>query len=141
MTTTPPRATTLLPPQDEHVIRAIVADTEDAFNDNDVEKSLRHFAEDAVVVNASGVVLDGRDAIRRATVDALTGYLATATAFYEPFAIAAITPEVALVNKRAWSSRSDFEASKPAEMVALYVFARKDGRWWIVRRENTLTHG
>ena len=44
-------------------IRAIVADVEAGFNDNDADLLLRHVAEDALIVNAVGHVLRGGDAI------------------------------------------------------------------------------
>lgn len=139
MTNSKPAVTTVLASQDVSAIRAIIDDVEGGFNDNDVERSLRHFAEDAVVVNAVGHVLEGVAAISEAVADGLANKLAAATAHYEPFAIAAVGPSVAVANKRAWSSRSDAEAGAPVEMVALYVFVRSGDRWWIARRENTLT--
>ncbi|WP_338892243.1 SgcJ/EcaC family oxidoreductase [Rhodococcus sovatensis] len=139
MTEPIPRVTVQLSPRDDAEIRAIISDVERGFNDNDVELSVAHFAEDAIVVTAVGVVLEGVAAIREATTLSLAGALAHATAYYEPFALAYVGSDVAVAQKRAWSSKKLAESGESAaEMTALYVLVRHGGRWWITRRENTL---
>jgi uncharacterized protein (TIGR02246 family) len=138
MTESTPRVTVPLSSRDDVEIRAIISDVERGFNDNDVELSVAHFAEDAVVVTAIGVVLEGAAAIRGATMLSLGGALADATAYYEPFALAYVGSDVAVAQKRAWSSKKSAESGEAAEMTALYVLVRHGDRWWIARRENTL---
>lgn len=138
MTEPIPRVTVQLSSRDDIEIRAIISDVERGFNDNDVELSVAHFAEDAIVVTAIGVVLEGAAAIREATTLSLAGALAHATAYYEPFALAYLGSDVAVAQKRAWSSKELAESGESPEMTALYVLVRHSGRWWIVRRENTL---
>ena len=133
-----PQLTTSIDPADEQVLRRIVQDVEDGFNHNDASLLTEHMAEDAVVGNAVGVFLEGRAAIDESNRRGLAGPLADATAHYEVSGVALLAPDVAVAQKRAWSTPADATAGKPPEMVAQYVFARRDGRWWIARRQNTL---
>src|SRR5690625_77484 len=45
--------------KDDSAIRRIVADIEDAFNDNDPDALVRHIATDAIIVNPLGTVMRG----------------------------------------------------------------------------------
>ena len=123
---------------DEAAIRRIVQDVEDGFNRNEPELLSVHMAQDAVVGNVLGIWLDGWAAIDEANHKGLAGPLRDATAHYEVFGAVALAPDVAVAQKRAWSTRAAAEAGEAPEMVALYVFVRRDGRWWIARRQNTL---
>jgi uncharacterized protein (TIGR02246 family) len=124
---------------DEAALRDIVSTIELGFNTNDAELLLRDIAEDAHVVNAVGTVLRGRDAILEATRAGLAGaYLRDATARYRISDIELLAPDVAVLHKDAWSTEAAANAGEPPEMNALYVMARRDGRWWVLRRQNTL---
>lgn len=124
---------------DEAALRDIVSTIELGFNTNDAELLLRDIAEDAHVVNAVGTVLRGRDAILEATRAGLAGaYLRDATAYYRISDIELLAPDVAVLHKDAWSTEAAANAGEPPEMNALYVVARRDGRWWVLRRQNTL---
>jgi uncharacterized protein (TIGR02246 family) len=138
MTNEPPYSTTTLGSDDEEAIRGIVRDVEDGFNRNEPELLGVHLAQDAVVGNALGVWSEGRAAIDEANRVGLAGFLRDATAHYEVSGVAALAPDVAVAQKRAWSTRTAADAGEEPEMVALYVFVRRDGRWWIARRQNTL---
>lgn len=39
--------------------------------------------------------------------------------------------------KSAWRSPQEVDDGAPPQMIALYVFVRRHGRWWISRRQNT----
>ncbi|GAA0274961.1 SgcJ/EcaC family oxidoreductase [Cryptosporangium japonicum] len=138
MTNEPPHTTTALDADDEAAIRRIVQDVEDGFNRNEPALLGVHMARDAVVGNARGAWLEGRDAIDEANRVGLAGFLRDETAHYEVSGAAALAPDVAVAQKRAWSTRAAADAGEPPEMIALYVFVRRDGRWWITRRQNTL---
>lgn len=127
--------------KDEEEIGQIVADVERGFNTNDPEPMMRRVADDAVVVNAVGAVQRGREEIDRVTRAALAdGPLRAASAHYRLTGITALAPDIAVAHKDAWATPEAAESGAAPEMKALYVLARRDGRWWIVRRQNTLVH-
>jgi len=118
-------------PKDEEAILLV--------NTNDAELLLRHVARDAVIVNAIGAVLRGRDAVESATREGLSrGPLQAATAHYRLSDIALVAPDVIVAHKSAWSTVEDARRGAPPEMNAHYTFVRREGRWWILRRQNTL---
>ncbi len=132
MTTTPD-------PHDLEQIQAIVRDVQDGFNTNDASLMNAHLADDAIVVNARGAVLAGRAAIQKVSEDALAaGYLNESTAYYDLSDVAALSPDVIAARKNAWSTKQDADDGNPPEMNALYIFVKRDGRWLIWRRQNTI---
>lgn len=124
---------------DVSAIQQIVADMEQGFNHNSPDLLTRHLATDALTVNAVGAVLRGRFEIDATVQAALaSGPLREATAHYRLTDITLLAPDVAVAHKSAWSTPSEADAGEPPEMNALYVLVRRDGRWWVVRRQNTL---
>ena len=131
--------TTQLSSADEAALRDVISTIELGFNSNDADLMLRDVAEDAQVVNATGTVLRGREAILEAARTGLAGaYLRDATAHYRVSDIELLAPDVAVLHKEAWATEAVADAGEPAEMNALYVMVRRDGRWWVLRRQNTL---
>ncbi|GAB2474949.1 SgcJ/EcaC family oxidoreductase [Xylanimonas ulmi] len=125
--------------EDAEAVHRVIADAERGFNENDADLLLRHVAPDAVIVNAVGIVLRGRDAVESATREGLArGPLQTATAHYRLSDIALVAPDVIVAHKSAWSSAEDARRGASPEMNAHYTFVRREGRWWILRRQNTL---
>ncbi|CUU59922.1 conserved hypothetical protein [Parafrankia irregularis] len=126
--------------QDEAAVRSIMADIEHGFNANDPELMMRHIASDALVANALGTVMRGHDEIDSATRAGLArgGALHAATAHYRLTDITLLSPDIAVAHKNAWATSSAADAGEPPEMNALYVLERRGGRWWIIRRQNTL---
>jgi uncharacterized protein (TIGR02246 family) len=124
---------------DAEAIRQVVMDIEAGFNTNDVELSVRHFTADASAVSALGVRHTGRDALVEAHRAGYGGPLADEHSHYEVDDVVFLGTDVALAHKRAWpaSPSGELLAADPA-MVALYVMVRRDGRWWIAARANTL---
>ncbi len=50
-----------------------------------------------------------------------------------------LRPDVAIAHKRAWATTADGEPMEVAHsMIALYVFVKEDGRWWVAARQNTM---
>ncbi len=126
----------------EAAIRAIVADVERGFNENDAALMNRHQAPDATVVDALGRQHDGRAAIDAASEAGLAGPLADQRARYLVTDITFVRPEVALAHKRAWAVDADGrDLDAGHAMVALYVLTEEDGRWWVRARQNTLVPG
>lgn len=124
---------------DEAAIRAIVADTETAFNTGDADLLVEHTARNVAAVGVTGVELTGRDAMLAGSRVTLAGPLRGQRARYEITGITFVRPDVALARKHAHAVG---EAGEPIDvghaMTALYVLTREAGRWWIVARQNTL---
>lgn len=124
---------------DEAAIRAIVAGVEAGFNAKDVDRSVTHFAADALVVNAVGAVVRGHDDIEAAHVAGYAGFLADQYAAYEVTDITFVRPDVAIALKQA---RATTATGEPLDldhaMRAIYVLVKQDHRWWIASRGNTL---
>ena len=123
---------------DEVAIHGIVTDIEQAFNDNDPESLVRHIAPDALIVNPLGSVMHGPEEVRASTRPLLEGPLRNATAHYRLSDLAQLASGVVVAHKSAWSSRQAADSGEPPEMNALYVFVKRGGEWWIVRRQNTV---
>ena len=125
--------------EDAAALREIVANVEKGFNQNDVELLVRDMAPDARIVSAIGAELVGREQIEAGTRESLThAYLRDSTAHYRVHGTSMLAPDVAVAHKQAWSTEEAAERGDAPEMTALYVFARRGGRWWIIRRQNTL---
>lgn len=125
--------------EDAAALRDIVANVERGFNQNDADALLRDVAPDARIVNAIGMELVGREQIEASTRQGFTqAYLRDSTAHYRLHGIAMLAPDIAVAHKRAWSTEDAAERGEAPEMTALYVFARREDRWWIIRRQNTL---
>ena len=125
--------------EDAAALRGIVANVERGFNENDAELLLQDVAPDARIVSAIGTELVGREQIEESTRLGLTqAYLRDSSAHYRLHGITMLAPDVAVAHKRAWSTEDAAERGDAPEMTALYVLARREGRWWIIRRQNTL---
>jgi uncharacterized protein (TIGR02246 family) len=108
-------------------------------NTEDVELSVRHFADDATVTSATGVRLTGRDALVEAHCTGFAGFLKDQYARYTIAGITFLRPDVALVHKEARAATPDGEPTDlDHTMVALYVMAKDGDRWQIAARANTL---
>ena len=141
-TTAAPRLTDPhLPEADLAAVTQLVQDVEDGVNRNDPDLLTAHVAEDAVLVNALGVVLRGRAEVHEANRAGLAGPLREATAHHGVSDVAAVAPGVVVAHTSAWSTPQAAAAGATPEMNALYVLVQRDGRWWIVRRQNTLVAG
>ncbi|WP_347597175.1 SgcJ/EcaC family oxidoreductase [Acrocarpospora sp. B8E8] len=126
-------------PEDIAALHAIVRDVQEGFNANDAELMTAHFASDALVVNALGKVHRGRDEIVESSRAGLAaGFLREATAYYRLGDIVPLTDDVVTATKDAWPTEEAARAGGHPEMRALYVFVRREGRWLIARRSNTL---
>ncbi|WP_029434131.1 SgcJ/EcaC family oxidoreductase [Blastococcus sp. URHD0036] len=133
MQTTP----TLPAPADEAEIRALVQDLARAVGDHDVARTVGHLTEDVVLVPTSGQVVRGLDAATRAHQEAFAGPLANARPHFRLDHLTALGPDAATAVALGWWSSDQAEGGEPPTMVALHVFARRDGRWQVVRRQMT----
>ena len=124
---------------DEAAIRAIIADTEKAFNTGDAELLVEHMARNAVGVGVTGVELAGRAAMLEGARGAFAGPLKGQRARYDVVGITFLRPDVALARKHARAVDGAGELIDVGHaMTALYVLTKESGRWWVVARQNTL---
>jgi uncharacterized protein (TIGR02246 family) len=150
-TATGPRSVTVAPHVDDTSvshdddrleIEALVAEVERGFNTNDPERSVRPFAANASAVGVTGQRVAGRDALLEAHRLGYAGPLRDQYAHYELGDVVFLRPEVAVAHKRAWATDAAGERLHVDHaMVALYVFVKEDGRWWVAARQNTLVPG
>ena len=120
-------------------IRQVIADAERAFNGNDADLLVEHFAANATAVGVTGAQLDGRAAVLAASRVLFAGALREQRARYELADVLFVRPDVALAHQHATALDA---AGRPTSvghaMTALYVLVREHGRWWVVARQNTL---
>jgi ketosteroid isomerase-like protein len=79
----------------------------------------------------------GLSAAVRAHQEAFTGPLANARPHLELGDLTALGPDAVTAVALGWRTSEQAEAGAPPSMVALHVFARRDGRWQVVRRQMT----
>lgn len=139
---TAPDATTTPDPADAAAIRAVIAEAELAFNTGDPDLLVASMAADVVSVGVNGARMRGRDAVLAASRAAFAGPLRGQHARYDLVEVSQVGPDVALAHKDA---RATDDGGAPLDvghaMTALYVLARRGGRWWVVARQNTLVQG
>jgi uncharacterized protein (TIGR02246 family) len=123
---------------DLDALRQVIADIEAGFNTNDASLGVEHFAANGTVVNAVGTKLIGWDALLDAHQK---GYAHNDE--YVSYTLADVTflrPDVAIAHKHAVEADAEGAlVSDEVAMVALYVFVKEEGRWWIAARANVLT--
>ncbi len=125
--------------EDVEAIRRVVADVEAAFNANDPEGGVAHFAADASAVDVRGRLVVGTDALLEAHRTGYAGPLRDQFARYDVDEIAFLRPDVALARVLATATDADGRARTVGHaMIATYVLVREDGRWWIAARQNVL---
>jgi uncharacterized protein (TIGR02246 family) len=124
---------------DVEAIRQVIADAERAFNTNDADLLVEHFAENATAVGVTGAQLDGRAAVLAASRALFAGPLRDQWARYELADVVFVRPDVALAHQHATAVDADGRPIGVGHaMTALYVLVREDGRWWVAARQNTL---
>jgi uncharacterized protein (TIGR02246 family) len=125
--------------RDVEAIRQIVADVESGFNNNDPDLSVEHFAQNASAVSAQGTLLSGCGALLEANRKGLSGPLRDERVRYEVGEVVFLRPDVAVAHKRAWAITAEGESIDVGHsMIALYIFVKEGGRWWVAARQNTL---
>jgi uncharacterized protein (TIGR02246 family) len=124
---------------DVGAIRQVIADAERAFNTNDADLLVEHFAENVAAVGVNGIRLHGRAGVLEASTALFTGPLRDQRARYDLADVLFVRPDVALAH--TYATAID-EAGVPSPvghaMTTLYVLVRENGRWWVVVRQNTL---
>lgn len=125
--------------EDIAAIEQIVRNVETSINTNDAELMVADFAADASVVNANGVQITGREALLEASRQELAGFLKDQFVHYEVADITFLRPDIAIAHKRA---REVTATGEPIDIdpttIALYILVKRDGRWWVAARQNTL---
>jgi uncharacterized protein (TIGR02246 family) len=125
---------------DLDAIRQIVQDVQDGFNTNDPELMVKHFTEDAWILNPFGQRTVGRDAILDFSRTALEGFLKDEFAAYEVRDVQFVHPDLALAFKEAWATDAEgarFRATP--DMASIYTLVREGGTWRIAARANVAT--
>jgi uncharacterized protein (TIGR02246 family) len=126
-------------PDDTAAIARVIEDIEAGFNTNDADLLVGHFAEGGYAVGVTGVVLSGRAEMLEATRQLLAGPLREQYARYEIDDLRFPRPDVAIVRKLARAiDAAGTDIDLDHTMVALYVLLKRDGRWWVAARQNTL---
>lgn len=126
---------------DRAAAMAVIADVEAGFNANDPVLATQHFADDAFAVDVRGRENVGIDELRDAHSVGFAGPLADQFARYDVADVRFLGPDVALVRKRATAVDEQGAPMVPGSghaMVAVYVLQRRDARWQIAARQNTL---
>lgn len=127
---------------DAQAIEQIITDIERGFNTNNPELMIRHMAEDALIVNPLGEVMYGPRSVEQSARALLVdGPLGETTAHYRLTDLTQLVPGVIVAHKNAWSTRESADAGDPPGMNSLYVLVNREGKWWIVRRQNTAIGG
>ena len=105
--------------------RRVIADAEQAFNANDAELLVEHFAENATAVGVTGTRLNGRAGVLEAGTALFAGPLRDQRARYELADVLFVRPDVALAHKHATAiDGAGAPISVGHAMTALYVLAR-----------------
>lgn len=123
--------------EDHAAIAALIADIQRGFNTNDADLLTSPLAANASTVNVVGMHTAGRDAALTASRAGLEGPLRDESAEYELADVVFVRPDVAVAHKRAWAVENGRRSSTAPAMIALYVFVKQGGRWWVAARQNT----
>lgn len=120
-------------------IRRVITDAEKAFNDNDADLLVEHFAHNVGAIGVTGSALAGRTAVLEAGRALFAGPVRDQRARYELADVLFVRPDVALARTHATAVDADgVPLSVGHTMTALYVLVREGERWWVVARQNTL---
>ena len=121
---------------DRASIRAIVAEHERGFNENDPERLTAHYRELSWAVDARGVEVEGRAAIAAAARDVPPEQFAR----FAPGHVEFLGDDVAIMHAYVSAATAGGEPLDVGHsMIKLYVFARAaGGAWEVVARQDTL---
>ena len=125
---------------DVNALRAIIADVQRGFNDNDPELLVAHFAEDGTAVNVMGALLEGRESMLRFPAGSCWPAHSRMSELATTSGISPSSPRMSRsrTRRRARSTQSGADIDDRDTMIALYVFVRREDRWLIAARQNTL---
>ena len=124
--------------EDRSAIAALIHDVERGFNTNDADLLVGPLAANASTVTVGGVHMTSRAEAHAASVAGLAGPLRDQVAAYEVADVVFPRSDVAVVHKHAWAVEDGRRVDVGHAMIALYVFVKQDGRWWVLARQNTL---
>jgi uncharacterized protein (TIGR02246 family) len=131
-----------VPDEDLATIRQLVADAQ--AHQVDVEPFLALHTPETAIVNIAGRRVLGRDVLRRAMEQAVSGSLARVTTTVDVDDIRLLRPDVALVSctkhvtdERTTGERSATDATFPSTGSLTYVVVRDDDTWRIASAQTT----
>ena len=120
---------------DRREIRAIVAEHERGFNQNDPERLTAHYRELSWAVDARGAELEGRAAM----LEAARAMPVDQHARFEPGHVEFLGDDAAIMHAYVSATGADGAPLDVGHaMIKLYVFARGEGGWEVVARQDTL---
>ena len=122
---------------DVEAIDTILAETYQAWADNDADGFVRHYTEDATAV-LPGSVRGSRDAVRDAMAAGFAGPLRGSTALDRRVGLRFVGADAAIALSEAGILFAGESELPPERRVnATWVFARRDGRWMIAAYHNS----
>ena len=122
---------------DINEIDTMLAETYQAWADNDADGFVRHYTEDATAV-LPGSLRGGRDAVRDAMAAGFAGPLKGSTTVDRRLGLRFVGDDAAIALSEA-GILFPGESEVPAErrVNATWVFAKRDGRWMIAAYHNS----
>jgi uncharacterized protein (TIGR02246 family) len=123
---------------DQVAVRGVLTDCVQAWGRNDADAFAELYTDDATVVLAGGVFLQGKEQIRSFMTAGFAGRLKGSTGVDEPETVRFVSDDVAIV-----VGRSGFLAAGEAELApertrrATYVLSKQDGGWRIESYTNS----
>ena len=118
-------------------IDAVLADTYRAWADNDADRFVQHYTEDATAI-LPGSLRPSRTAVRDAMAAGFAGPLRGSTAVDTRVSLRFLGADAAIARSEAGILFAG-ETEVPAERMvnATWVFERRDGRWMIAAYHNS----
>lgn len=121
---------------DVTAIDRMLAQTYQAWTDNDADAFVRHYTEDATAV-LPGSLRAGRAAVRDAMAAGFAGPLAGSTTTDRRLSLRLIGEDAAIaVHESGILLAGESEVPPERLVIATWVFARRDGRWMIAAYHN-----
>ena len=124
---------------DDAAIAAVVADVAAGFNRKDARRASRHLARDAQAIDAHGGLVEGREELERVAAARFAGDLAEQFARYELVDVGFVRDDVAIARVEVRATARDGHPIDVGHwLIATFVLAQEDGRWWIATRHDTI---
>src|SRR5215831_5185624 len=125
---------------DETAVRGVLTDGVDAWARNDGDAFAELYTDDATVVLAGGVFLQGREQLRWYMLSKFAGPLKGTTGVDEPETVRFVSDDVAIVVGRSgFLLAGETELAPERTRRATYVLSKKDDAWRIESYTNSPT--
>lgn len=122
---------------DATAIDALLAEMYEAWTDNDADRFVAHYAEDATAL-LPGSLRAGREDIRAQMAVAFDGPLKGTTTVDEQLSLRFVGEDCAIsINRGAVVFPGESSAPDERTIHATWVFERRDGRWLVAAYHNS----